>query len=81
MIQVRKCDYCPHWSISQSVIKIHEKICTYNPVNMTCSSCKYSDTYFEYFDDGDIYCTKHHTGDHMNEVMYGNADCPDWEKE
>ena len=39
MIQVFKCDHCPHFTQDSEEMRIHEAMCSFNPSNKKCWSC------------------------------------------
>jgi len=39
MIEVFKCDFCTHFSQDAEEMRIHEKKCSFNPINKKCFTC------------------------------------------
>jgi len=35
------CDFCSESSFNRTEIERHEKLCSFNPINRTCNSCKH----------------------------------------
>ena len=39
---VWSCDFCSETNSQKSIMEYHEKICSFNPKNKTCPSCKHN---------------------------------------
>lgn len=53
-----KCNYCYTFFPDKNQTALHEKTCTYNPINKHCDTCRYR--MFRILDDGtrEYYCNK-----------------------
>lgn len=68
-----KCDFCSHFNIDHSKVKLHETSCSFNPDNKHCYTCE-NRIDGVYLEEGDTCSLGLSTWD-------CEGDCPKWIKE
>ncbi len=49
MTEVFMCDFCIHFTQDAEEMRMHEKKCSFNPINKKCFTCKHTwDSGFDY---------------------------------